>query len=124
MPEPVVNARQTVQSLPDLWSPRVIARVADQYVKVARVHGEFVWHDHAGQDELFHVLEGELVIEFEDGSVTLRPGDVHVVPAGVRHRPVAREECWVMLVEPVETEHTGAERTPLTRSIDEQLGAG
>lgn len=105
----------------ELWSPKVIARVNDQYVKIARVQGEFTWHAHADEDELFLVVRGRLVLQFEDGEVALGPGDFHVVPRGVRHNPVAAEETWIVLVEPVGTRHTGDEVTPLTRTIDEQL---
>jgi len=107
--------------LTDHWSPRVVGRVNDQYVKVAKLQGEFVWHAHADEDELFLVMRGRLVIQLEDGEVTLGPGQAVVVPRGVRHNPMAAEECWVVLVEPVATKHTGDVVTDRTRSIDEQL---
>lgn len=109
-------------TVPDLWSPKVIAQVNDQYVKLARLAGAFVWHAHEHEDELFLVVRGRLRIELEEGTVELRAGECVVVPRGVRHRPVADEECWVMLVEPATTQHTGDTITPLTRSIAEQLG--
>jgi quercetin dioxygenase-like cupin family protein len=108
-----------------LWSPRVIAQVNDQYVKVARVEGEFPWHAHELEDELFLVLKGALTIgrgEADGGPVTLRPGEIFVVPKGVRHNTSASEETWIALIETVTTEHTGGEKTPLTRTIAEQLG--
>jgi mannose-6-phosphate isomerase-like protein (cupin superfamily) len=117
----VVGLEAACAALTDLWSPRVVARVGDQYVKVAKVQGEFVWHAHEGQDELFLVLKGRLRIQLEDREVALGPGDLFVVPAGVRHNPVADEECWLALVEPVDTEHTGDVVTERTRSIEEQL---
>ena len=117
-----MNLEAAAGALDELWSPRVVARVGDQYVKVARVRGEFVWHAHEGQDELFLVLRGRLRIQLEDGEVALGPGDTFVVPAGVRHNPVAEEECWLALVEPVETLHTGDVVDERTRSIEEQLG--
>jgi quercetin dioxygenase-like cupin family protein len=104
------------------WSPKVVARVNDSYVKVAKVKGSFTWHKHEGQDELFWVVRGQLRIEYEGGrSVTLGPGELHVVPRDTMHNPVADEECWMVLVEPVETKHTGDVVTPQTRSIEEQL---
>ena len=106
----------------DHWSPRVVARVNDSYVKIAKLQGEFVWHAHADEDELFFVVRGTLVMQLEDGPVTLGPGQCLVVPRGVRHNPMAAEECWVMLVEPVATRHTGDVVTERTRSIEEQLG--
>ncbi|WP_440957132.1 cupin domain-containing protein [Oceanicaulis sp. LC35] len=107
------------------WSPRVIARVNDQYVKLAKLKGEFVWHDHAQEDELFFIVKGQLEMQYEDRTITLNEGDMHVVPRGVQHNPVAEQECWVMLVEPVETKHTGDVIADKTRSLGEQLaGSG
>ena len=101
----------------------MVGRLNGQYLKVARVRGEFVWHAHAGEDELFLVLGGRLRLDFEDRpAVTLGPGECHVVPRGVRHRPVAEEETWIALVEPAGTLHTGDVVTERTRSIAEQLG--
>lgn len=105
----------------DYWSPKVIARVNDQFVKVAKLKGEFVWHAHEGEDELFLVVRGRLRIQLEDGEVTLGPGELVVVPRGVRHNPVADEECWVVLIETVTTKHTGDVETSRSRSIAEQL---
>ncbi len=111
-------------SLTELWSPRVVARVNDQYLKVARVQGEFPWHAHEAEDELFLVLKGALTIgrSAEDGGpVTLRPGEAFVVPKGVRHNTSAEEETWIALVETVTTRHSGAEESGLTRSVADQL---
>ena len=110
------------RGLAEPWSPKVVARVNDQYVKVARVQGSFTWHAHEEEDELFLVMKGRLRIEMEDREpVVLGPGELFVVPRGVRHNPVAEEETWVVLVEPVATKHTGDVQTPLTRTIEEQL---
>lgn len=117
----VVDIESQFAAVTDLWSPRVIGQVNDQYVKVAKVKGEFVWHAHAGEDELFLVIRGRLRIQLEDGEVAVGPGEFVVVPRGVRHNPVADEECWVMLVETVSTQHTGEVVTQRTRSIAEQL---
>lgn len=119
-PDPA-NLERELGAVTEPWFPRVVARVNDHYLKVAKLRGQLTWHAHAAQDELFLVLKGRLVIQLEDGSVTLEEGDVWVVPAGVRHNPIASEECWIALVEPVDTEHTGGEPSPLTRSIEEQL---
>ena len=105
----------------EYWSPRVIGRVNDQYVKIAKLKGEFVWHTHEAEDELFLVVRGKLRIQLEDGEVQLGPGQFVVVPRGVRHNPMAAEECWIMLIETVTTKHTGEVVTPLTRTIAEQL---
>ena len=119
-----INALAEAGRLAELWSPRVLARVNDQYVKVAKVKGTLTWHTHANEDELFYVLQGRLRLELEgDRAVELNPGEFYVVPKGVRHNPVAEEECLVLLVETVTTEHTGDVVMEKTRSIAEQLGS-
>ena len=123
MTHPITLA-EAAAALPDLWSPRVVAQVNDQYLKVVRVQGEFPWHHHQNEDELFLVLKGELTIgrsEADGGPVKLTVGQAFVVPRGIRHNTSASEETWLALVETVTTQHTGAEQTPLTRSIEEQL---
>jgi len=111
------------EDVTEYWSPKVVARVNDQYVKVAKLHGQFVWHDHANEDELFFVVRGRLKIEYEGGHfVDLPAGSMHVVPRGTLHNPVAEEECWIVLIEPVQTKHTGDVDSPLTKSIEDQLG--
>ncbi len=119
--KPIAPAR-IAAALAALWSPRVIAEVDDVYVKVARVHGEFGWHLHADEDELFYVLKGKLRIELESGPVRLAAGELFVVPKGVRHNPVAEHECHLLLVERKSTRHSGEKCTEKTRSIAEQLG--
>lgn len=116
-----VNILAAFDEVTDYWSPRIVGRVNDQYLKVAKLKGQFVWHAHDFEDELFHVVKGRLRIDFEDGSVALAEGDIFTVPRGVRHNPVAEEECWILLVETVTTLHTGNEDTPLTKTIAAQL---
>ena len=108
----------------DYWSPRIVGGVNDQYVKVAKLKGELVWHKHDAEDELFYIVKGRLVIQYEDGAVTLNEGDFHIVPKGVLHNPVADEECWIALIETVTTAHTGDAITERTKSVAEQLGGG
>lgn len=119
----VVAIRAAAAALAEHWSPRVVAEVDDNYVKVAKVHGRLAWHSHDGEDELFLVLKGRLRIEIEGRAeaVELGEGDLYVVPKGVRHNPIADDECLLMLIERKTTQHTGTTVTPLTRSIDEQL---
>ncbi len=117
-----MNIVKEFERVTDFWSPRVIGRVNDQYVKIAKLLGEFTWHSHADEDEMFLVVRGSLTLRFEgDVRVELGPGDFHIVPRGVLHNPLAREECWVMLIETVSTKHTGDVLTPLTKSIEQQL---
>lgn len=120
MPTPV-SPEAIAAALPELWSPRVIGEVDESYVKVARLHGVLAWHSHADEDELFYVLRGTLRIELEDGAVELGAGQMWVVPKGVRHNPVAEQECLVLLIERKSTLHTGEVVTDKTRSIAEQL---
>ena len=122
MSRDAVHLERAFERVTEHWSPKVIGRVNDQYLKVAKVQGEFVWHQHDDEDELFLVVRGQLTLQFEDGDVRLGPGELYVVPKGTPHRPVADEECWVLLVETVTTKHTGDVETPLTRSVAEQLG--
>lgn len=117
----VVSARALAASLTELWSPRVVAEVDENYVKVAKIHGTFGWHAHPDEDELFFVLAGQLRIELEGSFVELAEGDLYVVPKGVRHNPVAEHECHVMLVERKSTQHTGDTVTERTRSLADQL---
>ena len=108
-------------SLTELWSPRVVGEVDETYIKVAKVQGELTWHSHADEDELFMVLKGHLRIELEHGAVELDEGQMYIVPKGVRHNPVAEQECHLLLIERKTTQHTGDVVTDKTRSLDEQL---
>jgi len=117
----VVSPKQLAALLTELWSPRVVAEVDDVYIKVAKVQGSLAWHSHDDEDELFLVLKGRLCIEMESGAVELGEGEMFVVPRGVRHNPVAEQECHLMLIERKSTLHTGDIVTDKTRSIAEQL---
>jgi mannose-6-phosphate isomerase-like protein (cupin superfamily) len=117
----VSSPKEAAASLSELWSPRVIAEVDDAYIKVAKVHGSLAWHSHENEDELFLVLKGHLRIEMESGSVELNEGEMFVVPKGVRHNPVAEQECHLMLIERKTTLHTGDIVTEKTRSLADQL---
>jgi mannose-6-phosphate isomerase-like protein (cupin superfamily) len=107
--------------LTEHWSPRVVAELDDSFVKVAKVQGSLAWHNHENEDELFYILKGSLTIEMESGTVVLQEGEAFVVPKGVRHNPVAEQECLVMLIERKSTLHTGTQITSKTRSVAEQL---
>ena len=115
------SPKQAAANLTEFWSPRVIAEVDDAYVKVAKVKGALAWHSHENEDELFFILKGRLRMEMEQGTVELKEGEMFVVPKGVRHNPVADEECHVLLIERKSTLHTGDVVTEKTRSIAEQL---
>jgi mannose-6-phosphate isomerase-like protein (cupin superfamily) len=117
----VVSLGTAAEKLSDYWSPHVVGSVDDSYVKVAKVKGSLTWHSHELEDELFLVLKGRLRIEMEDRAVELKEGDMFVVPKGVRHNPVAEEECHILLFERKSTAHTGDVVIERTRSIAEQL---
>ena len=112
-----INLRDKFRLFSEHWQPRIVAELNDYQFKIARLKGEFVWHDHPDTDEAFFVLEGNLRIDLPDGSVEIGPGELYVVPRGVMHRPVAEEEVQLMLVEPrgvVNTGDAGGELTAET----------
>ena len=118
----VIDIVSSFEGITEFWSPKIIGRVNDQYVKLAKAKGQLAWHKHDDEDELFHVIKGTLVIELEGGrAVTIRQGEIFVVPKGVMHNPIAEEECWMLLVETVTTKHTGDVVTPLTKTLEQQL---
>jgi quercetin dioxygenase-like cupin family protein len=116
-----VNLLESFSTIDEYWSPKVIGRVNDQYVKIAKLKGQLAWHKHDYEDELFQVIKGHLVIQLQDGQISMNAGEFCVVPRGVMHNPVAEEECWIVLIETVTTKHTGDVQTPLTKTIAEQL---
>lgn len=113
-----INFRDKFSRFDAHWSPRVIAEMNDYQFKLVKLQGEFVWHSHAGTDEVFIVVDGEMAIEFRDGRVDLKAGEMFVVPRGVEHKPVASAECRVMLVEPRGVVNTGGAGGELTAQND------
>ena len=109
-----INLAQKFGLFTETWSPRILAELNGQHVKIARLQGEFVWHSHEKEDELFLVVEGELRILFRDGEVHLQAGELCVVPRGVEHKPVAETEVRVLLLEPASTVNTGTTGGPRT----------
>jgi mannose-6-phosphate isomerase-like protein (cupin superfamily) len=104
---PKVNLAEKFAAFSEHWRPKVVAELNGQEVKVAKFHGEFIWHKHDAEDELFLVWRGRFRLEFRDGVVELGPGEFFIVPRGVEHRPVADEEVEVILFEPAATRNTG-----------------
>ena len=107
--------------LKEYWSPKIIGEINDQYMKIAKLKGEFVWHDHKEEDELFYIVKGALDIHLRNEIIHLEEGDFYIVPKGIEHKPHAQEECWVMLIEKKTTKHTGEVETEFTRTIEEQM---
>lgn len=113
-----VNLKDKLSTFDKLWSPRVIAEMNDYQFKLAKAEGEFVWHRHIDTDEVFMVIDGQLVIEFRDGKVTINEGEMFVVPKGVEHKPVAKKLCKILLIEPKGVVNTGDVDSPLTAEND------
>ena len=113
MPD-AINLLMKFANIAEPWQPRVIAEMNNYQFKIAKLEGDFVWHSHPETDEAFFVLEGELRIDLRDGAVTIRPGELYVVPRGVEHKPFAEHEVKLMLIEPrgtINTGDVGGERT-------------
>jgi len=102
-----VNFVEKLSKFSEHWSPRIVAQLNDYHLKVVKVQGEFVWHDHPETDEVFIVLKGHLDIHFRDGIASLNENEMYVVPRGVEHKPAAEEECHLLLIEPAGTVNTG-----------------
>lgn len=116
-----VNIAEKLSHFSDHWNPRVVGELNGQQVKLVKLKGEFVWHHHDDEDELFYVVDGTFQMEFRDRTVELSAGEFLIVPRGVEHRPVAREEVSIMLFEPTTTLNTGNTRGDLTRDTLETL---
>lgn len=116
-----INLQDKLSKFSAQWSPKIIAQMNDYHFKVAKVQGEFVWHDHKETDEVFIVLHGQLEIHLRDGRVILREGEMFVVPRGMEHKPVAEQECHILLIEPVGTVNTGDLVNERTASHDARI---
>ena len=113
-----INLEEKFALFNEHWTPKIISELNDYQIKIVKVEGDFVWHDHSNTDEFFLVIEGTLFIEFEDETMELNAGELYVVPKGVQHRPYALEECKVMLIEPRGVVNTGEAESDLTASND------
>ena len=102
-----INFANKFSLFSDLWSPRIIAQMNDYHFKLAKIQGEFIWHSHPETDEVFIVISGAMDLIFRDGTVSLKAGEMFVVPKGIEHKPVADNECHILLIEPAGTINTG-----------------
>ena len=102
-----INLQEKFSMFTEHWSPKIIAQINDYHFKLAKVQGEFVWHDHPETDEMFLVIKGRLEIHLRDGVIKLSEGEMYIVPKGVEHKPIAEDECHILLVEPAGTVNTG-----------------
>ncbi len=116
-----VNLAEKLSQIDEFWQPKVVGALNGQEVRVAKFQGEFVWHHHEGEDELFLVLQGRLTMKLRDRDVVLDAGEFFIVPRGVEHKPVAEEECHVLLFEPASTVNTGNIRNERTVDKPEVL---
>jgi mannose-6-phosphate isomerase-like protein (cupin superfamily) len=116
-----INFLEKFELFSEHWSPKVIAELNDYQFKLARVQGDFVWHEHSDTDEVFIVIEGQLDIEFRDSVVTLKAGEMIVVPRGVEHKPKATDECKILLVEPRGVINTGEAESTLTARLNDWI---
>ena len=110
----VINLAEKFSLFNDHWSPKIVGELNGQEIKLAKVKGEFIWHDHEHEDELFFVVKGKLRIEFRDKTVNIHEGEMIIVPKGVAHKPIAEEEVLLMLFEPANIKHTGEVKHELT----------
>lgn len=102
-----INVFQKFEQFNDKWNPKIIGELNGQHVKIAKIEGEFPFHNHENEDELFYVMKGSMVMEYEDHKQVVNQGEMIIVPKGVMHRPVTQEEVWIMLFEPAQIKHTG-----------------
>lgn len=110
-----INIAEKLSLFSEHWTPKIVGELNGQHVKLAKLKGEFVWHQHEKEDELFFVISGTLKIEFRDKTITLHPGEMIIVPRGVEHKPIAEEEVSIMLFEPAVIRHTGNVEHELTK---------
>ena len=103
----MINIQEKLHLFTDQWSPKRIGKLNGQQILLAKIQGEFVFHKHDNEDELFMVIQGQLKLELKDQTVTVNPGEFYIVPKGVEHKPIAEEETHLLLFEPLSTRHTG-----------------
>jgi mannose-6-phosphate isomerase-like protein (cupin superfamily) len=117
----VVNLAQKLSTFSEQWSPKIVGELNGQQVKLVKFTGEFLWHQHENEDELFYVVKGQFIMRLRDGDKLIREGEFLIVPRGVEHMPVAHEECHAMLFEPASTLNTGNVVNERTRVVLEKL---
>jgi len=109
-----INLNHKFKLFSDNWSPKVIAEMNDYQFKLIKINGEFIWHSHDDTDEAFIVINGELTIKFRDGKVDIKKGEMFIIPKGVEHKPIAKNECQIMVIEPKGVVNTGDKKSDLT----------
>ena len=103
----VINIKEKFNLFSEHWTPKKIGELNGQQILLAKIKGEFIWHAHEHEDELFMIIKGSLIIEFRDKTIELNEGEIYIIPKGVEHKPIAKEEVHVLLFEPLDIKHTG-----------------
>lgn len=116
-----INIAQKFSLFEEHWSPKILAELNGQVIKIAKIKGEFVWHRHEAEDEFFLVIQGSMVIKMRDKDIQLNEGEFTVVPRGTEHKPVAEQEAYILMFEPASTINTGGVRNELTREMNEWI---
>jgi mannose-6-phosphate isomerase-like protein (cupin superfamily) len=116
-----INIEQKFSLLNEHWRPKILAELNNQVIKIAKIKGEFVWHKHESEDEFFLVMRGSMVIKLRDRNIHLKKGEFTVVPRGIEHKPVAEEECHILMFEPASTLNTGDVQNELTQETNEWI---
>ena len=111
---PSIQLKEKFELFDQYWTPKIIGECNGQLIKIAKLKGEFIWHNHQNEDELFYIVKGKLLMRYRTKDVQLEEGEIHIVPKSIDHLPVADSECWVMLIEPKGTSHTGDHITDKT----------
>lgn len=112
----VINIEEKFTKISDHWHPRIVAQMNDIHFKLVKMQGDFVWHKHQETDETFLLIEGQLDVEFRDGTSSLKKGEMLVIPKGVEHKPYAKEECHLIMIEPAGTLNTGNTKSDITQT--------
>jgi mannose-6-phosphate isomerase-like protein (cupin superfamily) len=113
-----INLQEKFKLFNELWSPKLVGQVNGMHVKLVKIEGDFIWHSHETEDEMFFVTQGRLTMRFRDKNVVLTPGEFIIVPHGVEHMPSCEEQTWIMLFEPASTVNTGTEASDRTRQVE------
>ncbi|MDG2195193.1 MAG: cupin domain-containing protein [Polaribacter sp.] len=117
----VINIKEKFKLFSEHWTPKKIGELNGQQLLLAKIKGEFIWHAHEHEDELFMIIKGVLIIEFRDKTITLNEGEIYIIPKGVEHKPIAKEEVHVLLFEPLEIKHTGNVISDITVKMFESI---
>ena len=116
-----INLNEKLDLFEDYWNPRIVGELNNQHVKLVKFKGEFVWHKHIEEDEMFFVVDGSFIMEFRDKTIEIKKNEFIIVPKGVEHRPIAKKEVSVMLLEPKTTKNTGDNSGRLTKDNLESI---